>query len=202
MNKYTISFSLAFITLLMSCGDNKAASPKAEIPEIPEAMQEGKIDKIKYSRGEKNYVEELFNELLENNQELKQLNEEIVNMGTKSNDLVSELNVYKHKSESYYNSAHSLASQISDSALSKRISAIIDASGKKYNTANAELEALVKVMSTNTSSINDNLLAIKVVLTLPMLEKYQTGKRPESKAFKNLIEQQEDLLKREEKLIK
>ena len=72
MLKKIILFSLIILT---SCG-GKETNDENPRNEIPEALQEGSIDLKRYSKGN-NLTEELYQELVTNNQELKKLETEI-----------------------------------------------------------------------------------------------------------------------------
>lgn len=190
---------IAWIVTLMSCSNNPSASPKAEIPEIPEALQNENSSKIMYGRSKEDLVDVLYNELLEKDKDLKQLNDDIQTLNSKSDELTKAFENYKVKSDNYYNSASSKVAQMKDSALSKKLQAYINSSLHKYQNGNSGLEDLKKQISNNALSIHDRLLAMKILLTLPVIEQYQQSNRPESKAYKNLIQQQEELLKKQSK---
>jgi len=81
-----------------------------------------------------------------------------------------------------------------------KIIELITTSGKKYTSKTAEINSLIKLISKNGSTLNDQHIILKIVLTLPLIEKYQDDNKPNKKEFKDLINEQEKLILRADSL--
>lgn len=181
------------LTLLFSCSNKQTDETPMVKQETPAALQDDKLE-IKSYRNSDDLIEELYQEIVEKTPALKKLEDDLDAIGPKTNDLEDKFNKYDIKSNSYYLSASYKATAIKDSLLKKKILSLIETSNNQYSTKITELNSLLKQISKNGSTINDHHLALKIVLTLPMIEKYQSNNKPDKNEFKNLIKQQKDLI--------
>ena len=104
------------------------------------------------------------------------------------------------ESNRYYSSANNIASSITDSLLKNKIMTLITTSNNKYSTKTEELNSLLKQISKNDATLDDHHSVLKIVLTLPIIGKYQDDNKPNKKEFKDLIIQQEKLILRTDSL--
>jgi hypothetical protein len=193
MIKFSYLFAITFTSAsLLSC-DGKQTDNTQPRQETPKALQDEKLVVKSYSRTG-DLTEELYQELVDQTPALKKLEEDLEHFAPKPNDLKDKFDEYADKSNSYYNSANYKAAAISDSVLRKKITLLIAASNKQFASKTAELNSLITQISKNGASINDHHSVLKIVLTLPLIEKYQDNNKPGKKEFKDLINQQENLL--------
>jgi predicted transcriptional regulator len=192
-NFRTLSGTIFILTLLVSCGGGRTESDKIPKQEIPKALQDNKLEIKSYSRTG-DLTEELYQELVDKTPALKKLEDDLDAFIPKPGDLNEKFQQYDSKSNSYYSSANYKASAITDSLLRVKIIELITASNKKYSTKTAELNSLLKQISKTGASLNDHHSVLKIVLTLPLIEKYQGDNNPNKKEFKDLIKQQENLI--------
>ena len=194
MTNFRNIFGIIFIlTLLVSCGGGQTENNKPTQQETPKALQDSKLEIKSYSRSG-DLTEELYQELVGKTPALKKLEDDFDAFILKPNDLKDKFNQYDSKSNSYYNSANYKATAISDSLLKKKIISLIMTSNNKYSAKTAELNMLLKQISKDGATLNDHHSVLKIVLTLPMIEKYQDDNKPNKKDFKDLINQQEKLI--------
>ena len=194
MTNFRNIFGIIFIlTLLVSCGGGQTENNKPTQQETPKALQDSKLEIKSYSRSG-DLTEELYQELVGKTPALKKLEDDFDAFILKPNDLKDKFNQYDSKSNSYYNSANYKATAISDSLLKKKIILLIMTSNNKYSAKTAELNSLLKQISKDGATLNDHHSVLKIVLTLPMIEKYQDDNKPNKKDFKDLINQQEKLI--------
>ena len=194
MTNFKNIFGIIFIlTLLVSCGGGQTENNKPTQQETPKALQDSKLEIKSYSRSG-DLTEELYQELVGKTPALKKLEDDLDAFIPKPNDLKDKFNQYDSKSNSYYNSANYKATAISDSLLKKKIISLIMTSNNKYSAKTAELNSLLKQISKDGATLNDHHSVLKIVLTLPMIEKYQDDNKPNKKEFKDLINQQEKLI--------
>lgn len=193
MLKIKIITGILFCTLsiLTSCGKNEE-NYKVEKPEIPEALQEKSIDLKRYSRDYGDLMEELYQELVVKSAELKSLETEFEEF--KSDEPKNIFFDYNRKSIDYYNSSKNRAELINDSVTKNKIIALIKKSNDKYFYKTIELNGLVKEVSSKNNSLEDYHNILKIILTIPIIEKYQNENLPNKSEFKKVIKKQEDLI--------
>ncbi len=192
-NVLTYFTAILILVLLISCGGGQKEDKPEITNETPTALQDNKIEIKSYSRSA-DLTEELYQELVDKNAALKKLEEDVEASRTAPNELIEKINNYESKSNSYYSSATYKATAITDSILKSKIIALITSSNKKNSTKVSKLNSLLKKMSQNSVIINDYHAVLKIVLTLPLIEKYQKENIPNEKVFKELINNQETLI--------
>ena len=192
MLKIIIMLSLIILT---SCGGNETnkENPKNE---IPEALQEESLDLKSYSKSD-NLTEELYKELVANNQELKNLETEIDEFNPE--EIKNKFYKYNSKSINYYQSAKNQAEIITDSVTKNKIINLIKKSNKKYVGKTAELNGLLKSIAEKENSINDYHNILKIILTIPIIEKYQNKNLPAKSEFENVLRKENNLIEKTKK---
>lgn len=186
-------FIILLSITMFSCGGKRTENKPAG-QETPKALQDDKLELKSYSRSKSDLTEELYQELVDKSPELKKLEDNLIGLNSKTSDLEMKFNTYNQKSDSYYNSANEKASSISDSLLRKKILALITNSQNQYSNKTALVNSLRKLISDNSSTINDSYSVLKIVLTLQLIEKYQNENLPDKKDFKEFIKEQEKLI--------
>ncbi len=197
----TLFVIILSLSLLTSCSDRKTENNKTSQQETPKALQDEKLEIKSYSRSSSgDLLEELYQELVDKTPELKKLEEDIDAFSLKPNTLKNKFLQYDSKSNNYYSSANNKASAITDSLLKMKINTFITTSSKQYTAKTAELNSFLNQISNNVTTLNDKHNVLKIVLTLPLIEKYQSDNKPDKKEFLNLIKEQENLVKNSENL--
>lgn len=194
-------FSASLISMmLVSCGEKKSDTSLPINQEVPKALQEGSLE-IKRYTSSRDLTEELYQELVDKTPVLKKLEEDLNALSTRPIDLKDKFNQYDYKSSGYYNSATNKASSISDSLLKNKIIALIKQRQQTYTSKTEELNALLKQMSHNGTTLKDHHAVLKIVMTLPIIEKYQDENKPDKKEFKNVLRDQDNLILKIDSLI-
>jgi hypothetical protein len=200
MKHFTITLATFLISLLLvACGGNTTKQEPVK-QETPKALKDDEIDLKSYSRSAANLTDELYQELVDKTPALKKLEEDLETLAPKPGKLNNTFDNYDSKSNNYYSSTNYLASQISDSVLKTKIISLIAASSKKYEGKTAELKSLLNQISKNTTTLNDHRSVLKIILTLAVVEKYQDANIPNKKEFKDLVNEQNNLLQRTDSL--
>jgi hypothetical protein len=179
-------FTLIF---LISCKGNE--NEKME-NQNPEALQDNSNLKS-YSKRGGSLIDELYSELVEKNQDLKGLEAEIEIYKSKPYEDQDIFNKYDGKSNLYYRNADNYANQINDSLTKKRIIDFIKVSREKYKTKTSEIDFLLKEINSTKNTIEDNHNILKIFLTIPLIEKYQTENLPKKEKFEQTIQKQKEL---------
>lgn len=194
MLKKIVLFSLILLT---SCGEKETNTENSN-NETPEALQEsGSVNLKRYSRSSSNLTEELYQELVNNSPELRSLETELEAFNP--NDTLNKFYRYNDKSSNYYISAKNQASSIKDSITRNKILHLIKKSNDAYLGKTTELNALLKTIQENRISINDYHNVLKIVLTIPIIEKYQDKNLPKKSPFEKVIETENQLIEKTKK---
>lgn len=183
---------IAFISLLLlvSCRDKETTDQKnAE----PKAFEEKTFDIGRSGKGD-DLVENLYQELVDKSPELKALENELREVNAR--DTTDIFYNYDQKSHDYYNSAESHINGIRDSVMKQKIINLITKSNDKYISQKAELENLVNTINKKRTDITNYHSALKIILTIPLIEQYQKQHLPNKAPFEKLIEKENQLLQK------
>jgi len=197
-NLTTYFLMFLFLQVLFSCG-KKAEDNSTPEKEIPGPLQEKK-SLSNYRNIRSDLTEELYSELVSKSPELNKFEDDLISLSAKPNDVVDKFNTYNNKSEGYYYSAVNKANTINDSILKKRILALISARKDIYTNKTADLNLLLKQIENNSSTLADQHTVLKILLTFPIIEKYQNENLPNKTEFKDLIKQQENFIRQTDNL--
>ena len=199
MKNLTTYFLTALILLILFSCNKKAENNSSPEKDIPAPLQEKRgISNYKTIRSD--LTEELYLELVSNSPELKKFEADLLSISAKPIEFVDKFDTYNNKSEGYYYSAENKANTIKDSLLRKRIIALISTRKSNYTNKTAELTSLLKQIENNGTTLADNHTILKILLTFPIIEKYQNENLPNKTEFKDLIKQQENFIKQTNKL--
>lgn len=183
---------IAFLSLivLISCQKNETVHRNNE---EPKAFEEKTIDLGRLKSGN-DLIEDLFQELVDKSPELKNLENELKELKTRdTNDIFYN---YNEKSEDYYASANRHINSIQDSVMKQKMLNLITKSEEKYSTQKSDLENLTKTINQKKMEIKDYHNALKIVLTIPLIEQYQKQHLPNKAPFEKLIEKENQLLQK------
>ena len=178
-----------FASVLISCGKNE----RNVVVEngVPDALQENKS--MRSSRGSQNLVEDLYQELVAGSADLQRLESGLEEFDPKeTQDLFYR---YNGKSIDYYQAAKGEAGSISDSVSKKIMLEYIEKSNIRYFTKSAELQKVTNLIGDKHNTIEDSHTILKIVLTMPIIEKYQNEQIPDRTAFDKTIKKQDSLIK-------
>jgi len=159
-------------------------------PGTPAALQEkshSEIGSFSKSRYEDDLVENLYAELLEKNPELKALEKTIIDLNDQKSDSVTIFDKFDSKNTSYYNSSQQHIGKISDSILRLRVKTIIDNSLNNYNGKIDRHKSLIAMLISKNNTLENLHIVLKIVKTLPMIEKYQSENLPSTKPIEKVI---------------
>ncbi|MFM7024142.1 MAG: hypothetical protein ACKOXB_14310 [Flavobacteriales bacterium] len=179
----------AGLLLLFSCN----VDTNEITPVVPTALQDNKLEIKSYSRND--LIDELYHELTEKNPELQKLEEVLDGLHEKSQNVTGKFEAFNDKSQSYYLSASAHLSNIKDSLTRKKMQVLVNKSNLIYTMKKAGIDNLIKQINSNNLSLADHHTVLKILLTLPLIEKYQEENIPGAKDFKAFAKEQGDILK-------
>lgn len=101
---------------------------------------------------------------------------------------------FNEKNQSYFNSADRHIAGIKDSLVRDKIKTLVSAQLSKYNSKIAKHKELLKLIESKQMTISDLHNVLKIIRTLPLIDKYQNDNIPNTKSL-------EDYLKKQDKVI-
>ena len=169
--------------------------------ETPKSLQEKRISVYSSRSSDGNLVESLYQDLVEKSSDLKQLENDIDGYEKRRGAALDSFVNFDQKSKGYYSAALLYVGKFSDSSLKFKMRDMINESAKKYDTKTNQLQTLLKDISKNAETLNDHHNLLKILLTLPLIEKYQNQNLPKEQEYKQIIDHQAKLIDRTDKLV-
>lgn len=145
-------------------------------------------------------MQQLYNELESKNIGLKQLEDKINELYSSKSDSTNEFAQFNEKNQEYFASANRHIATIRDSVLRDKVKGLMEENIKKYTASVAKHKELLKLIETKDLSIADLHTLLKIVKTLPLIEKYQQEQLPGTKSLEGYSKQQDAALKMEDSL--
>jgi hypothetical protein len=197
--------SIALIAIFCSACDHNPTknteSPKTETPEpLKDDYSAGSIKKV-YSRGG-SLMDDIYADLVKKRPELQNLETGLQQFYAGMPDSLEVFNKYAVKSGNYYDSANGALSDIKDTVLRARLRLLIASSNSKYMGKIKKFSTLMKDIDSNRMVINDYHLALKIAVTMPVIENYQDKNMPDSKSVESLASMAQKLKQQTVKLSK
>ncbi|MBK8089577.1 MAG: hypothetical protein IPK31_17540 [Chitinophagaceae bacterium] len=197
--KLLLSF---FLLLLISCSQNKPAPQQQN--NVPKALEEKSAAfSVVSKRYDNDIVQSLYNELLKEDKDLQKFEDGIEKINSDKPDSLEYFHSFVDKNSSYYSSADRYLSSIKDSVLKNRIKQILAESNTRFESGLTQHKNLIQQIETKENQLADLHFAVKIIKTLPVIEKYQRENRPSlnpiqtiNNEFGKLIAQADAMLKK------
>lgn len=178
------------LILFLSASCRNQRNKQAVSPGTPAALQEKSSSNdigFSKSRYEDDLVEKLYSELLEKDPGLKKLERTIEDLNEQKSDSAVNFEKFDSKNTSYYNAALQHIGRISDSVLQLKIKALIDNSLSSYSKKIAGHKNLVSLVNSRDITLQNLHILLKIVKTLPMMEKYQSENTPSTRPLEKVV---------------
>lgn len=197
INLFTLIMAVA---IFISCKEKPTA--QTDSAEVSKALSD-KDSGTGYSIKKERYdlLEQLYDELLQKDTNLKTLEDEIAVVKSSKFDSLQHFQRFNGKNEAYFNSAKFQANQITDSVLKKRVQQLIADKQAAYKKKIATHLALSDTIDVNDKKIGDLHRLLKITKTLPMIEQYQ-NKLPNKKQMERYIAEQNNVIEKQNRSIK
>lgn len=203
--KVTTLLSIAVIAVFCSaCNHIPAKNTESAKAEIPEPLKDDYSDisiKRVSSRGG-DLVDDIYADLVKKRPALLSLEIGLQQFYASMPDSLEAFNNYAAKSARYYDAARRSLLTIKDSVLRERLRLLIENSNSKYTGKIKKFSALMKDIDSNRMVINDYHLALKIAVTMPVIENYQDKNMPDSKSAESLANTSKKLKQQTVKLSK
>lgn len=196
-----IFLSTILVFILASCHNNRIQDKPQQ--ETPKALEDNSsFDVVSKGRHADDLLESLYSELVSKDVELKRLEVKINDLNSSKNDSIELFDKFNGKIQSYFRSIDRNVSEIEDSLLRDKMKLLIASSLTKYNSRIAKHNELLKALAINEIRISDLHTALKIVRTLPLVEKYQLDNLPTTRQLEGFIKQQYQAINLADTLIK
>jgi len=196
-----IFISTILVLTFVSC-DNTRTQDKPK-QETPKALEDKSSSyELVSKRGYDDLVESLYNELVSKNIDLKQLEDKIDDLHNSKGDTTELFDKFNGKNQSYFSSADRHISEIKDSLLRDKMKVLIANNLTKYNSSIARHQELLKIVEAKNLTLSDLHNILKIVKTLPLIEKYQKDNFPNTKSIEGFIKRQDEVIKLADTLLK
>lgn len=188
----------------LACSDPRPQQTKeSEAPEPPKALQgHSKEYSLKSSRSSNDLVEELYAELLEKDTSLKKMEDKLKNLQQSESDSTESFTLFNEKNTRYHDASSPYLSRINDSLLRERIKQLLSNSLANYKNSTAVHQQLLRQIEINKTSLNDLHIAVQLVSTLSMMEKYRKENMPDKLSLAGFILEQQKARKMVEQQLK
>lgn len=201
---FTRTICIALFMGTLACNDPRPQQVKeAELPEPPKALQDDRKEySLKSSRSSNDLVEELYAELLQKDNILKTLDDKLRDLQQSETDSTGTFALFNEKNNKYHDAASPYLTRINDSLLRERIKQILSNSLARYRSSTAVHQQLLKQIETNKSTLSDLHVAVQLVSTLSMMEKFQKENMPDKLSLAGFILEQQKARKLAEHQLK
>jgi len=182
---------------LLSCNQQPEAKKD---PDTPTALQDknSSSESIGFSKGRsaEDLVERLYKELVDKTAALKELESKIDDLNAMKIDSTQQFNTFNEKNTSYYSAADQHAALITDSSLKDRLKAMVASRLSNYNRLIAGHKNLVAILDSKDVKVHDLHIVLKLVKTLPLIEKFQKDDIPNTNPLNHAINEYDKTLQK------
>ena len=186
--------SIITVLTLASCNNNRTQDkPKQDTPKALE-NKSSSYETIS-KRGYDDLIESLYDELASKNIDFRQLEDKIDDLNKSKGDTTDSFDKFKEKNQAYFSSADRHILEIKDSLLRDKMKVLIANNLTKYTSSTTKHKELLKIIETKSLTISDLHNILKIVKTLPLIEKYQRDNLPDTKSFEGFIKRQNETIK-------
>ena len=180
----------ALVLALAACTTKANRTHPAEVSK-PLDNSYSEIRKGRYS----DLVDQLYADLVKQSADLKQLDARLNNVDEQRSDSTAAYTEFNRQNDNYYTAAERHTGTIRDSVLRAQVLAIVKQSSQRYRQATARHQSLLSSIAEKVRTIEDSHEALKVLLTLPVIQQYQKDARPSTKSMEDLLRELEGLKK-------
>jgi hypothetical protein len=189
------------LVLLLSCSENKPHVQQQQ--HVPQALVEQNSDVRLFSKRYGNdLVQELYNELLKNNSSLNAFENEVELIPEQKADSLDYYQTFTAKNNEYYSSAEHYITLIKDSVLKNRIKNLLAESKTKLEMSLTQHRNLVTEVEAKDNHLEDLHNAVKLMVTLPVMEKFQQENKPLTDPIKAISKKYDVLITKADSLLK
>ncbi len=165
--------------------------------ESSDSFEYGSFSRLQYSDD----VDVLYEALLAKNERLRSLESSIEKLNSTVADQKDDWIAFKSRNEDYYLAATNYLESITDSTLKEEIVQQIEGSQDRYKSKRDQGEDKWSKLSNQINQLRNNQIALKITLTIPIIESYQGAKSESVVDLKPLIDAQVEIVSEMEELL-
>lgn len=182
----------ALVLALAACTTKANRTQTAEVPKpLQTSSSYTDLRKGRYS----DLADQLYADLVSQSADLKQLEPRLGNVDEQRSDSTAAYTEFNRQNDNYYTSAERHTGTIRDTVLRAQVLSIVKQSSQRYSQATARHESLLSSIAEKVRTIEDTHEALKVLLTLPVIQQYQKEHLPSTKSMEDLLREMEGLKK-------
>ncbi|WDF76355.1 hypothetical protein PQ469_20920 [Mucilaginibacter sp. KACC 22773] len=181
---------ILFFSACNSTPSKDIATPKTD---MPEPLKDDKSDFSMKRMPSGSLMDEIYDDLAKKDPQLQKLEEQLTHFNGGIADSLKAFNNYAAKSDGYYFSANESLTAIKDTVLRVQLSALIAESKLKYMEKISRFTSLKAHIDSNQIKMDDYHAVLKIVATLPIIEKYQDKNMPDITSTANLANEAQHL---------
>ncbi len=148
-----------------------------------------------------NILDKLYDELKEQRPELQQLEVQIHAVDQEKDKALADYKAYHAKNEEGYQIATEYMGNIKDSLLRNNIELLINKSQYAYDQQNAAMALADATLESRSTSLHDHQEALKIILTLSLMEKYQKKLELNASEYEKIITRYNNTIHRADSLL-
>lgn len=186
--------------LLLACCIFTGACTSGNLDESLSASSDNNPSSLKETRTE-NILESLYLELKEQRPELLDLEKEMKAVDQAKEKALESYNSYNSKNEQYYSLANQQLSRISDSLLRNSVELLLNKSKYAYDQENAAMALSAAQLENRSVSLHDHQEALKIILTMKQMEKYQKKQLPDDVEHLKIINRYNESIRKADSLL-
>ena len=200
MKKYVLYI---YLLLIFGCTP-KENKPVAILNEkkTPESLQNNKsrtpLGSIS-KRYKDDIIDQLYQEALEKDPELKKLDKRINKIRHITRDSLKALNQYKKNNDEYWRTADAYINRIQDSITRESIRKIYQNSQATYVKSIAKIDHKTDSIQLKSQQLIDQHIVMKLFITQAMIQNYQKNEKPQEIPLDYLNKTHKQLLKETKK---
>ena len=192
---------LLLLFFLFSCKEKEEYKPQKS-KGIPNALQERSVEVNRLKQKDTDLVEVLYNELLDKDPSLKQLENEINKLLENQQDSLKVFTLYNNNNKEYYAIYQKHLDDIKDSVLRRQVKKILDSSMRAYKKKFIEHQKVFDSTSDMYNALSDLHWILKLSKTLAVMEKYQDENLPDTASLKRTMLQLNGTIQKTDSMMK
>lgn len=183
---------------LLSCKDSRN---RVNNPVVHAAEQNHNVYSS-FKRYSADMVDQVFKNIIDSSESLKELQERLDGLGSEKADSLKSFDAYDQTSKDYYASARTHVLSVKDSVLRRRLAGLVDQSELDYEGHIGAHKQLLATINAKLAHIRDMNTQLKIMLTIPEIQKYQRDNLPSKNALEGLSRQLDQLTARLDSITK
>lgn len=169
---------VAFCLFLAACSSEMSKEKNTSSSGTDAALQETRTE---------NVLDLLYLELKEQRPELIALDKQIEEVDQAKEKALADYKKYNSKNEHYYLTANQHLNNIKDSLLRNSVELLLNKSQYAYDQENAAMALAVAQLENRSVSLHDHQEALKIILTMNLMEKYQKKQLPDNNEYEKIV---------------